>query len=92
MDTNQNGCEGFSRRIVLAHAAALALGAAAGGAAATRAAAQTKIDQAAAKYQDQPKGQQRCDTCANFEPPNACKIVQGNISPNGWCQLWAAKT
>jgi hypothetical protein len=91
MDHNQNGCESFSRRIVLTRAA-LALGAAAAGAAATHAAAQQKISQAEAKYQDQPKGQQRCDTCASFQPPNACKTVQGNISPSGWCQLWVAKT
>jgi len=72
--------------------AALALGAAAAGVAVTPAAAQQKVSQADAKYQDHPKGQQRCDTCANFQPPKVCKLVQSNISRNGWCQLWAAKT
>ena len=86
-----SGSERMSRRVVLRHTA-LALGVAATGAAATRAAAQQKISQAAAKYQPQPKGQQRCDNCVNFVAPNACKFVQGDISPNGWCQLYAAKT
>lgn len=58
----------------------------------TRAGAQQKLSQAVAKYQDQPKGQQSCAVCANFQPPNACKFVQGTISPNGWCQLYAAKS
>ena len=87
MDNDQNGCVSLSRRIVLARAA-FALGAAVG-ATATPAAAQTKVSQAVAKYQDQPRGSNRCEICVYFEPPSACKLVEGNISPNGWCQLWA---
>ena len=83
--------ERISRRAVLTRSA-LSLGVAATAMSATRAAAQQKIAQAAAKYQPQPKGQQRCDNCVNFQPPNACKFVQGDISPSGWCQLYAAKT
>jgi hypothetical protein len=55
-------------------------------------AAQQKLSQADAKYQTTPKGDQRCGGCANFQPSNVCKFVQGDISPNGWCQLFAAKT
>ena len=44
-----------------------------------------------AKYQDQPKGQQRCEICVNFQPPNRCAFVQGDISPKGWCQFFAAR-
>jgi hypothetical protein len=87
MDNDQNRCVSLLRRIVLARAA-LALGAALG-ATAMPAAAQTKLSQAVAKYQDQPRGQQRCETCGYFQPPSACKLVEGNISPKGWCQLWA---
>jgi hypothetical protein len=83
--------ERISRREALAQSA-LALGAAATGLAATRAAAQQKITQAAAQYQSQPKGQQRCDNCVNFQPPKACKFVQGDIAASGWCLLYAAKT
>jgi len=91
MSNIKNGGEVISRRVVLA-GTALALGVAATGAIATQAAAQQKVSQADAKYQDQPKGQQRCDGCVQFQPPNACNIVQGEISPSGWCQLFAAKT
>jgi hypothetical protein len=54
--------------------------------------AQQKISQADAKYQGTPKDDQHCDGCVNFQPPNACKFVEGDISPSGWCQLFAAKT
>lgn len=90
MRITPNGHERISRRAVLAKTA-LAFGAVVG-AAATRAHAQQKISQADAKYQNEPKGQQSCAVCANFEPPNACKFVQGTISPTGWCQLFAPKT
>jgi hypothetical protein len=54
--------------------------------------AQQKISQVDAKYQGTPRGDQHCDGCFNFQPPKACKFVQGDISPGGWCQLFAAKT
>ena len=91
MSIGDSRSERMSRRAVLRQSA-LALGAAASGLAASRAVAQTKISQDSAKYQAQPKGQQRCDNCVNFQPPNACKFVQGTISPSGWCLLYAAKT
>jgi uncharacterized membrane protein len=86
-----DNCRRISRRVVLT-SAARSLGAAAVATAVSQAAAQQKISQADAKYQTTPKGDQRCDGCVNFQPPNACKFVQGDISPNGWCQLFAAKT
>jgi len=52
---------------------------------------QTKQSKAATHYQDTPKGDQRCDNCVFFQPPNACQVVEGNISPQGWCNLWAKK-
>jgi hypothetical protein len=42
-------------------------------------------------YQDSPKGNQQCDGCRQFIPPNACKQVEGVISPSGWCKMWAKK-
>jgi len=27
-----------------------------------------------------------------FEPPNACKVVEGEISPSAWCHLFVKKT
>ena len=83
--------ETISRRALLG-GATLAVGAAATiGASTRRAAAQQKVSQADAKYQDQPKGQQRCEICLNFQPPNVCQFVESPISPKGWCQYFAAK-
>ena len=66
--------------------------AAAGGAICTRAAAQqSKVSKDQAKYQDSPKGEQRCDGCVHFLAPDGCKVVDGKISPAGWCALYAAK-
>ena len=53
--------------------------------------AQAKAAQKAVKYQDTPKGEQRCDNCALFEPPSSCKTVDGTISPEGWCMVYAKK-
>ena len=91
MTKGNKDSERISRRVMLT-GTTLALGIGAASASVRRAAAQTKISQAAAKYQDTPKGQQNCAVCVNFQAPNACKFVDGTISPNGWCQLFAAKT
>ncbi len=50
-----------------------------------------KIPQKDALYQTHPKGPQRCQICLQFKPPNACKIVQGQITSQGWCQYFAAR-
>ena len=42
-------------------------------------------------YQDHPSNGQQCSGCVHFRPPNACELVEGNISPNGWCGVFAAK-
>jgi hypothetical protein len=83
----------LSRRAILAAAAGGALTSAAGMpvAADEPVAEKDKIKKTDAKYQDQPKGQQRCEICLQFQPPASCKIVQGPISPHGWCQFFAAK-
>ena len=78
----------LSRRALLG-TTALVLGAAAVGA--SPAAADEKVPQSEAKYQNSPKGQQRCEICLQFEPPHTCKIVQGQINPKGWCQFFAAR-
>ena len=90
MNNGRNDCQRISRRVLLT-GTALTLGTAAA-AAVSQAMAQVKISQAVANYQNTPKGDQRCDRCINFQPPNACKFVQGDIRPSGWCQLFAPKT
>lgn len=55
------------------------------------AAQQNKMTQKAAGYQNQPNGKYRCSGCSHFAVPNSCKIVEGEISPNGWCRMFALK-
>lgn len=51
-----------------------------------------KASQASVQYQTQPKGEQKCSGCINFiADSNTCKLVDGQISPDGWCILWAKK-
>lgn len=52
-----------------------------------------KLPQASAQYQAKPKGDQRCANCVNFiADSNTCKLVEGPISPQGWCSLWVKKS
>ena len=83
------------RRFVMLSTAALAGGllAARGAQAQTNAALRNAL-----KYQDQPKGEQRCNNCLHWVPganPTArggCKVIPGDtqISPQGWCTAWVA--
>lgn len=85
------GAQALSRRSVLV-AGSWMIGASATVAiATTEALAQAKVAQAAVAYQDTPKGPQQCDNCNWFQAPNACKTVAGEISPNGWCKIYAKK-
>ncbi len=52
---------------------------------------QTKIAKAMLMYQDTPKDGNHCAICAQFEPPDQCKIVEGPVQPNGWCAAFAPK-
>jgi len=61
--------------------------------AAPAAPAPVKVSQASVLYQAQPKSGQKCADCMHFIPEsNTCKLVEGSISPDGWCTLWAKKT
>jgi len=57
-----------------------------------------KVPQKDAQYQDSPKNGQKCDMCqyyiAGAQPTAAgtCQLVDGKISPNGWCALFAKKS
>jgi High potential iron-sulfur protein len=54
--------------------------------------ASAKMTQKAVEYQDTPKGDQRCSNCSLFQEPNSCTLVDGEISPAGWCKFWVKKT
>jgi hypothetical protein len=53
--------------------------------------AQAKIAQKGVQYQTSPKDGKQCDGCNFFIAPNACKMVDGDIAPTGWCALWVKK-
>ncbi len=53
-------------------------------------AAHAKVKQSDVHYQQTPKDGQKCSTCANFEAPKSCKLVEGEINPEGYCQLFKA--
>src|SRR3984957_20889151 len=44
-----------------------------------------KASQKIVKYQDTPKGDQRCENCVQFEAPSSCKTVEGTVAAQGWC-------
>jgi hypothetical protein len=69
-----------SRRLVVTVAAG----------AAHRAAAQVgpKMTRVAAKYQEMPRDGLSCEACTFFRRPASCQVVEGAVSPNGWCQLF----
>ena len=55
----------------------------------TRTGAAEKMSKQEAEYQDSPKEIRMCATCTFFEPPRFCKVVEGDISPSGWCKAFA---
>ena len=75
------------RRVFLQHAAAAAGGATISILFSTAIAA-PKVSKKAVAYQDQPDGDKRCERCAQFQPPDACKMVEGQISPQGSCRIF----
>jgi hypothetical protein len=82
----------FSRRSVLKSAIVLAGAAACAGLAPSREAwAQGKASKAAMKYQDHPNNDKKCSNCLQFVPPDSCKVVEGKISPDGYCIAWVKK-
>ncbi len=57
-----------------------------------------KVAKASMQYQDAPKGTAQCSTCMQFIPgksakaDGACKVVEGAVSPHGWCLAYSAKS
>jgi len=82
----------LSRRAVLG-----AVAAAATTLIAARPASAGAIPKTAVTYQDMPKDGHQCSGCKLFIPgadaaaAGTCKSVAGEIKPDGWCKLWAAK-
>ena len=87
--TSKVSSRALSRRNVLLQSAGCAAGAAAVLLPLKEAAA--KMSQPSVAYQDSPKGDQECSNCSLFQEPNACTLVDGQISPKGWCKFWVKK-
>ena len=84
--TARNQSRALSRRtVVIRSLTACAAGAATSLAPVKEATA--KMAPKIAEYQDTPKGDQECSNCSLFQEPNACTLVDGEISPKGWCKF-----
>jgi hypothetical protein len=55
----------------------------------SRTEASEKMTQKQAEYRDTPDGIYSCGMCTLFEKPNSCKVVEGEISSDGWCKAFA---
>jgi len=51
-----------------------------------------KMTQQAAGYQTSPKNDQKCSGCALFKAPSTCIMIDGTISPDGWCRVFTKKS
>jgi High potential iron-sulfur protein len=88
------GSQGISRRQVLTIAAGAAGASVTGGVTVigiSTPARAAKVAQQTVKYQDTPKGEQRCENCLQFEAPSTCKTVDGMVAAQGWCLVYAKK-
>jgi hypothetical protein len=83
-------CGPISRRSLLQRTAGAATAATILGAPPNAVSAVPKISKQAVAYQDHPDGDRQCKKCAQFQPPDACKMVQGPISPQGSCRIFMA--
>lgn len=60
-------------------------------------AADAKASKAQFKYQSTPSGGHQCSGCKFFTKGSSatangtCQLIDGSISPKGWCTAWAAK-
>ena len=88
-DASQLPSREVARQIILLRSAGCAAGAAASLLPLRQ--AKAKMKQPAAAYQDTPKGDQQCSNCSLFQEPDGCTIVDGSISPAGWCKFWVKK-
>jgi hypothetical protein len=55
----------------------------------SRAQATDKMTPRQAQYQGTPKDIYSCEVCSLFEPPKSCKVVEGEVSKDGWCKAFA---
>lgn len=80
-----------TRRMAMKAALSMVIGGLAAWASTRTASAQEKLAQNLVQYQNQPKDGAKCSACVNWQAPNACTIVAGEINPEGWCVAYAPK-
>ena len=88
MPTLGSSRRAFIKTIGVVAAAATCGRAAAAGAQDYKPQDQKKLTQAAARYQDRPKGNEFCASCPYFVAPKSCVLVEGEISAAGWCPIY----
>ncbi len=81
-----------NRRAALRAFAGIGIGAASAVVGARTASAQDqKLAKEVVQYQEAPKDGNECDKCVNWQAPNGCTIVAGQINPKGWCVAFGPK-
>lgn len=51
-----------------------------------------KADKTDVSYRDKPGSNgKRCGGCASFVAPKACRVVDGDVSPDGWCIAYSER-
>ena len=51
-----------------------------------------KASKESMQYRDKPNGKEQCSNCMQFITASGeCRVVEGSISPNGWCVAYAKK-
>jgi len=88
MPTSESSRRAFIKTMGVVAAAATCGGAGSAKAQEYKPQPQKKLTQAAARYQATPKGNENCGTCPYFEFPRSCVVVEGDISPAGWCPIF----
>jgi hypothetical protein len=92
ISTETTGVGGIlPRRVVLQRMGGLVTAAAALSIKAAVGSATIKISKEAVAYQDHPDGDKRCGKCVQFMTPDSCKMVDGRISPQGYCRIFALR-
>jgi hypothetical protein len=93
MNSRDNNNEvALSRRRLLRAGVCAAGAAALIGVGSTAATAQVKkASHKDAGYQESPSGGKSCSNCRQFQAPSSCSVVEGPISGNGYCRLYAKK-
>ena len=78
----------MSRRTLLNGLANVAAGVAVSATSDSALAEKPKKSHADVAYQDTPHGEERCEICAPFLPPDQCRTVVGPVSRQGWCKIY----